>query len=67
MGLDRDPGTLDFFEADIVLLHWVRAQGPAQKRGGKGQKSEKAKKGEGPFGRFELWSYSWVGPRSISS
>lgn len=54
MGLDRDPGTLDFFEADIVLLHQVRAQGPAQKRGGKGEKSKKAKKGEGPFGQFEL-------------
>lgn len=54
MGHDRDPRTLDFFEADIVLLHWVRAQGPAHKRGGKGEKSKKAKKGKGPFGRFEL-------------
>lgn len=54
MGLDRDPGILDFFEGDIVLLHWVRAQGLAQKRGGKDEKSEKAKKGKGPFGRFEL-------------
>ena len=43
MGLDRDPGILDFFEADIVLLHWVQVQGPAQKRGGKGEKSKKAK------------------------
>lgn len=54
MGLNRDQGTLDFFEAGIVLLHWVQVQGPAQKRGGEDEKSEKGKKGEGPFGLFEL-------------
>ena len=50
MGLDRDPGTLDFFEADIVLLHWVRAQGPAHKKGeGRARKARKRKRGRVPL------------------
>lgn len=51
MGLDRDPGTLDFFEPGIVLLHWVQVQGPAQKKGRERRGREKE---EGPFGLFEL-------------
>ena len=46
MGLDRDPGTLDFFEAGIVLLHWIQAQGPAQKKGRGGREKREREKTE---------------------
>lgn len=51
MGLDRDPGTLDFFEAGIVLLHWIQAQGPAQKKGRGGREKREREKRRG-----SLWT-----------
>ena len=51
MGLDRDPGILDFFEADIVLLQWVRAKGPAHKKGREGREKQESEIGEG-----SLWT-----------
>lgn len=47
MGLDRDPGTLDFFEADIVLLHW----GTGAKKGREGPEKRESEKGKG-----SLWT-----------
>ena len=52
MGLDRDPGTLDFFEGGIVLLHWVQVHaGTGAKKGRGGLEKREREKGRG-----SLWT-----------